>query len=111
MDGMIWVDPNECIGCGLCVTLCPEGFEIKEGKSIVKNSDADCVSDAMADCPVGAIATDNKDNMRVYNQPGISSTGQRIERGVGNRMVGVLDTVPKSGRGRRRSRRRERWKL
>ncbi len=54
---MVKVDQAKCIGCGLCVSLCPAVFELKEGKSYVKNekAKAKCIKDAAKSCPVGAI--------------------------------------------------------
>lgn len=53
---MASVDKDKCIGCGACVSICPEAFEMVEGKSQVKNADAGCVADAASSCPVGAIS-------------------------------------------------------
>lgn len=54
---MVKVDKDTCIGCGLCESLCPEVFELIEGKSNVKDSKskAKCVKEAVESCPVGAI--------------------------------------------------------
>lgn len=51
------MDKKKCIGCGLCVSLCPEVFQLdEEGKSVVKNSQGKCeVEEAVESCPVGAI--------------------------------------------------------
>ncbi|MFQ6020638.1 MAG: ferredoxin [Candidatus Aenigmatarchaeota archaeon] len=53
------VDKEKCIGCGACAAICPEVFEIKNGKSHVKNPDAcdscDC-KEAADSCPVNAIS-------------------------------------------------------
>ena len=53
----IEVDRNKCIGCGACVALCGEVFELKGGKAAAKKkeSDKDCVKDAADNCPVQAI--------------------------------------------------------
>ena len=48
---------EECIGCGACVSVCPEGFEMKGGKAIVKNAKAKCIKEAKENCPVDAIKT------------------------------------------------------
>ena len=53
---MVKVDKNTCIGCGTCVAVCPEGFEMKGGKSVVKNPKAPCVDKAIKACPVQAIS-------------------------------------------------------
>ena len=52
---MVSVDKEKCIGCGACVAVCPEGFEMKDGKAKV-NGDAQCSKEAEAGCPVGAIS-------------------------------------------------------
>jgi len=55
------VDKEKCIGCGLCVSLCPDVFEIGEdGKSqIIKGADLEknekCIQEAKSGCPVSAI--------------------------------------------------------
>ena len=53
---MVKVDKNKCIGCGACISVCPEGFELKDGKSIVKNTGASCIDKAIESCPVQAIS-------------------------------------------------------
>ena len=55
------VNADLCIGCGTCVSLCDEVFELnEEGKSVVKaNADleknAECIKQAIESCPVQAI--------------------------------------------------------
>ncbi|HOK17428.1 MAG TPA: ferredoxin [Candidatus Paceibacterota bacterium] len=54
------INRNKCLGCGMCVNLCPEVFELKNGKSSLKekvNSEKykDCVREAIQNCPVQAI--------------------------------------------------------
>lgn len=51
---MMKVDKKKCIGCGACVSVCPDVFELVDGKSKVM-SDEDC-EDAVGVCPVGAIS-------------------------------------------------------
>ncbi len=48
---------EKCIGCGLCESLCPEIYEMKDGKAIVKktNTDKKCAKEAADSCPVQAI--------------------------------------------------------
>ncbi len=52
---MIKIDKNKCIGCGACVAVCPEGFELKNRKANVKKN-VPCSSDAINACPVSAIS-------------------------------------------------------
>ncbi len=54
------IDQKLCIGCGACVAICPEVFELKDnGKAQVKDENAcekcDCQS-AKNGCPVEAIS-------------------------------------------------------
>ncbi len=54
------VDQGACIGCGLCESICPEVFELREDrKSHIKNalkaSKFKCTEEAAKSCPVAAI--------------------------------------------------------
>ncbi|MFH1189579.1 MAG: ferredoxin [Candidatus Omnitrophota bacterium] len=54
------VDADTCIGCGLCVSTCPEVFKMEEDKAVViaspvpKGAEETCKK-ATEDCPVTAI--------------------------------------------------------
>lgn len=52
------VDQELCIGCGICVDLCPEVFVMEDEKSQVIGADqcasCDC-QEAVDSCPVSAI--------------------------------------------------------
>ncbi|MCS7135359.1 MAG: ferredoxin [Candidatus Aenigmarchaeota archaeon] len=54
---MITVDKDICIGCGACIAVCPQVFEMgKDGKSQVREQkNIKCVDEAIKACPVGAI--------------------------------------------------------
>ncbi len=53
---MVKVDQEKCIGCGACVAVCPDFFELKDGKSVIKDAKADCDVDAATEaCPTSAI--------------------------------------------------------
>ncbi len=51
------VDQEKCIGCGACVAVCGDVFEIKDTKAQAKQSetDKDCAKEAADACPVDAI--------------------------------------------------------
>ncbi len=53
---MVSVDEEKCIGCGVCVQICEEIFEIKDGKAKIKiQKDTPCIKEAIKSCPVNAI--------------------------------------------------------
>ena len=57
---MLKVDQDKCIGCGVCVSIAPEVFEIGEdGKAHVKNPEGaskEKIKEAIESCPTGAIS-------------------------------------------------------
>ena len=57
-----YVDEN-CIGCGLCASICPEVFEINEDQVAravgeICEETEDTVREARDNCPVDAIQTE-----------------------------------------------------
>lgn len=58
------VDNNSCIGCGACVAVCPNVFELSdEGYATAKvaevpEEEKGNVNDAAEGCPVSAIQTE-----------------------------------------------------
>ena len=54
---MAKVDQDLCVGCGLCTQVCADAFEMADdGKAVaIEGATADCVQDAIDQCPVGAI--------------------------------------------------------
>lgn len=56
----IKIDQEKCIGCGLCLSICSEYFDMKDDKAVVKKSDIekkDSLKEAITSCPVEAIKT------------------------------------------------------
>ncbi len=54
------VDAELCVGCGLCANSCPDVFEMKEDKAIVKGDSVaaeneDSCRQSKDECPVEAI--------------------------------------------------------
>jgi len=52
------VDQDTCIGCGACVELCPEVFELRDDKAWVidpEKCDSCNCQEAADSCPVDAI--------------------------------------------------------
>jgi len=52
---MVKVNKDLCIGCGACVSICPDGFEIIDGKAKIKDPKAKCIKEAITSCPASAI--------------------------------------------------------
>ncbi len=51
-------DKDKCIGCGLCVTICPHRiFKLENGKAVIQDLDAcmECGACAL-NCPTRAIS-------------------------------------------------------
>lgn len=57
---MLSVDKEKCVGCGLCVGLCPDSFQLDfDGKAEATTPEAnDCARRAATHCPVKAIQVD-----------------------------------------------------
>lgn len=54
------IDQDECLGCEVCVELCPEifGFNADDAKAYVieaNSTDVGCIEEAIASCPAECI--------------------------------------------------------
>ena len=88
---MLTIDEQLCTGCGRCVKICPEGFELINDRSIVKDSDAPCIKEAISACPSNAIIYDEDDRIDL-------SIGKRAFDRIQGIFTGIKDTRTK-GRG------------
>lgn len=60
MDKKVYIDEEECIGCGSCEEVCPEVFKLNEDTEkaeVVKpeGGPQDLIEEAMETCPVECI--------------------------------------------------------
>lgn len=58
---VVKINPDVCIGCGLCANSCPEVFKMGDDKAVpvsetVAPGQEDCAKQAAEDCPVSAIS-------------------------------------------------------
>jgi len=91
---MVKIDKNKCIGCGVCASICSDGFEMIDNKSHVKNPNASCVKEAASSCPVNAIILDEAESStntddtsgqddNAQEKEDISSNERGMGRGMG----------------------------
>jgi len=52
---MAKVNRDLCEACGLCIAICEEGIEMRDGKAFIKNPKAECLQEAADSCPTKAI--------------------------------------------------------
>ena len=60
MSKRVYIDEEECIGCGSCEELCPEVFKLNEDTDkaeVIKPEEGpeDLIEEARATCPVECI--------------------------------------------------------
>jgi len=59
---MVRIDKNRCVGCGICVNICPQGFKIVNRKAIIEDENVSCITEAANSCPQGAIILEENKN-------------------------------------------------
>ncbi|MEM2982965.1 MAG: ferredoxin [Candidatus Bathyarchaeia archaeon] len=60
MSRRVFIDEDECIGCGSCSEICPDVFQLDEEKGkaqVIKPEDGpeELIQEAMDTCPVECI--------------------------------------------------------
>ncbi|MEA2077761.1 MAG: ferredoxin [Candidatus Marinimicrobia bacterium] len=75
---MIKVNEETCMGCALCVRVCPSGFEMVGNIAKVKDQEANCMEEAIEVCPVDAIYKENSEAAEIHKN---SNIGTRINTG------------------------------
>ncbi len=70
---MIKVNEETCMGCAVCVRVCPSGFEMVGRIAKVKNQEANCMEEAIKVCPVDAIYRENSETGEIYEDPHVGT--------------------------------------
>jgi ferredoxin len=91
---------EECVGCGVCANICPEGIEMVSGKAKIKDENADCLKEAADACPRNAILIDGVDSGDKKLNNNSLGFGQR--RGMGRGMGRGQGAGKGMGQGRGR---------
>ena len=60
MGQQVYIDEDECIGCGSCEEICPEVFKMNEDTELTEvikpeGGPEDLIEEAMETCPVECI--------------------------------------------------------
>jgi ferredoxin len=99
---------DKCVGCGICINICPEGIKIVNGKARIKDENAHCLKDAANACPRNAIIIEDKDAEKEDNIEK-ARTGFGQGRGIGAGIGRGLGRGPRDGRGMGRGGGGRRW--
>lgn len=56
----IKVNQETCVGCGMCVNMCPDVFSLNEDNKAyaISQENTECAKNAASRCPVNAITVE-----------------------------------------------------
>ena len=92
---MLHISKNKCVGCGICISICPEGVEILNGKAKIKIQNVNCLKNIIMACPqeaikdirqklIFAIGTDDNETIKQDDHVGMSKYFQIWEYSEGD---------------------------
>lgn len=88
---MFKVDKEKCVGCGVCVNVCPVGaISMDEDKAVINNQCVDC-GQCVQVCPQGAIQSGDESPQNFNQGQMFPGSGLGTGRGLGR--------DPRDGRG------------
>jgi len=59
---------ENCVGCGVCESICPEGIKMVNGIAEIKDENAECLEEAAQRCPRNAIIISEAENLETKNK-------------------------------------------
>jgi len=97
---MAKINENECVGCGMCSNICPEGIEMVDGIAKIKNENAECLKNAADACPEKCIILNDIESEEPNKNINVNSKKESWQgRGMGAGRGKGLGRGPKDGRG------------
>jgi len=95
---MLHISKNKCVGCGICVGICPEGIEILNGRARIKAQNVNCLKNVIMACPqeaikdikqelIFAIGTDDNETIKQDDHVGMSKYFQVWKYSEGNNKI------------------------
>ena len=100
---MVKINEEGCVGCGMCESMCPDGFEMVDMVAKVKDKNADCIEKAARACPRQVIMLDDGDGTPQQAHPGFGQgRGMGSGRGMGQGRGQGMGRGQGGGMGRRR---------
>lgn len=78
---MPWINKNKCIGCGVCINICPVGaISMKDGKAVINEDKCIKCGKCLNVCPQRAIRPNSENpNLRKHR---FSGPGKRLGFGA-----------------------------